>query len=70
MKKLLALLLSLFLIISLVACGPDETPDDDKLNSDDGTDGTPDADDGTDDTTDYGPEDDPAVPDIDWELPV
>ena len=28
MKKLLALLLSAFLLFSLAACGPDETPDD------------------------------------------
>lgn len=58
MKKLLAFLLSLFLIFSLVACGPD-TPDDD------GKDGgiTP----GGDAPVTIGPDEDPAAPDIDWD---
>ena len=60
MKKLIAFLLCLFLIFSLVACGPDNTPDD---NGDD-----PKPDDGTEDKIDYGPEEDPAAPDIDWNV--
>ena len=61
MKKLLALLFSLFLLVSLVACGPDDTPDDGK---------NPGSDDGMGGTIDYGPEEDPAAPDIDWDLPT
>ena len=59
MKKLLAFLLSLFLIFSLVACGPD-TPDDSGPDTpgNDGGDGTPAV---------VGPEGDPAAPDMDWD---
>lgn len=59
MKKLFALLLSAFLLFSLAACGPDETPDD--------PDGKPDG--GVESPAGDDLEGDPAVPDIDWELP-
>ena len=64
MKKLIAFLLSLFLIFSLVACGPDNTPDDDGDDNGDKPDG------GAGDKIDYGPDEDPAAPDFDWELPT
>ena len=76
MKKLLALLLSAFLLFSLVACGPDNPPDNtpsDGGTPDGGTtDGsTPSG--GSQDSPDdgiIGSDSDPAVPDIDWDLPT
>lgn len=62
MKKLLALLLALMLVLSaLVACSPDDADEDDYLNNDDLEDVFP-PDDGT----------DPAMPDVDWpaDLPL
>ncbi len=92
MKKLLALLLSLLLILTLVACTPNEKPDDSQKNPPAGN--TGDGGSGSGSTGDGGtgnsgtgggtgdggsggvtpdpivkPSKDPAVPDIDWELP-
>ncbi len=66
MKKLLAFLLAAFLLISLVACGPDDSADPEDPNKDDlGGDSqgsTPDA-------SPDKPDNDPAVPDLDWGYP-
>lgn len=66
MKKLLAFLLAVFLLISLVACGPDDSGDPEDPKDDpngDSQGGTPDA-------SPDEPDNDPAVPDLDWGYPL
>ena len=63
MKKLLALLLALLLVLStLVACSPDDPDDGDLIIGGDGDDGQTIPNDGS----------DPAMPDVDWpyDLPL
>ncbi|MBO5755572.1 MAG: hypothetical protein J6R89_05895 [Clostridia bacterium] len=62
MRKLFALLLALSLLFVMVACGPDENPGKDDPSKDDGGD--------VEDEKDYGSEEDPALPDFDWNLPT
>ena len=59
MKKWLSALLALSLLCFVVSCGPDDSGEPEVPKDDD-----------TDEIPTVGPENDPAVPDIDWGLPT